>query len=92
MAVVDDLQLGEVVKQAGLRQDVVFGPNLVSLRWARGALGVVHNLEKNLFAFFDFRMSLVLAVWPLLLLCVWPFVGLVFAPGWSRAPFALAMA
>ena len=58
MAVVDDLQLGQVVKQAGLRQDVVFGPNLVSLRWAQGALGVVHNLEKNLFAFFDFRMSL----------------------------------
>ncbi len=36
MAVVDDLQLGQVVKQAGLRQDVVFGPNLVSLRWAQG--------------------------------------------------------
>ena len=93
MAVVDDLQLGQVVKQAGLRQDVVFGPNLVSLRWAQGALGVVHNLEKNLFAFFDFRMSLVfLACFAIFLSCVWPFVGLVCAPGWSRAPFALAMA
>ena len=48
---VDDLKLGESIKKAGLRQDVVFGRDLVSLRWAVGALGVVANLEKNLFAF-----------------------------------------
>jgi cellulose synthase/poly-beta-1,6-N-acetylglucosamine synthase-like glycosyltransferase len=93
MAVIDDLQLGQAVKEARLRQDVVFGPNLVSLRWAQGAFGVVRNLEKNLFAFFGFRMVLViLACFAVLFSCVWPFVGLVFAPGWSRAAFALAVA
>jgi len=93
MAVVDDLQLGQAVKQARLRQDVVFGPNLVSLRWAQGAFGVVRNLEKNLFAFFDFRMVMViLACCAIFFSCVWPFVGLAFAPGWSRVPFALAVA
>jgi glycosyltransferase involved in cell wall biosynthesis len=92
MAVVDDLQLGQVVKQAGLRQDVVFGPNLVSLRWAQGAFGVVRNLEKNLFAFFDFRMVMViLACFAIFFSCVWPFIGLIFAPGWSRVVFALAI-
>ena len=93
LAVVDDLQLGQIVKQARLRQDVVVGPNLVSLRWAQGAFGVVRNLEKNLFAFFGFRMALViLACFAVLFSCVWPFVGLLFAPGWTRAPFALAVA
>ncbi|MGC2695058.1 MAG: family 2 glycosyl transferase, partial [Candidatus Angelobacter sp.] len=93
LEVVDDLKLGESIKKAGLRQDVVFGRDLVTLRWAVGAFGVVRNLEKNLFAFLQFRMSLVLAVCAMVcFLCVWPFVGLLLAPGWSRAGFAVAVA
>src|SRR6478736_2558746 len=41
--IVDDIKLGEAVKKSGLRQDVVFGPELVTLRWAVGAAGVVSN-------------------------------------------------
>jgi len=43
----------KTIKKAGLRQDVVFGPELVSLRWAVGAAGVVANLEKNLLRFYS---------------------------------------
>jgi glycosyltransferase involved in cell wall biosynthesis len=93
LEVVDDIKLGESIKSAGLRQDVVFGPDLVSLRWAVGAAGVVANLEKNLFAFLHFRISLVLAVCAVtFFLCVSPFLGLLLAPGWARAPFAVAVA
>jgi cellulose synthase/poly-beta-1,6-N-acetylglucosamine synthase-like glycosyltransferase len=93
LEVVDDLKLGETIKKAGLRQDVVFGPELVTLRWAVGAAGVVANLEKNLFAFLQFRISLVLAVCAVtFFLCVCPFVGLFLAPGWARAGFAAAVA
>ncbi|HLK07363.1 MAG TPA: glycosyltransferase family 2 protein [Candidatus Angelobacter sp.] len=93
LEVVDDIKLGESIKSAGLRQDVVFGPDLVSLRWAVGAAGVVANLEKNLFAFLRFRISLVLAVCAVtFFLCVCPFLGLLLAPGWARAPFAVAVA
>jgi cellulose synthase/poly-beta-1,6-N-acetylglucosamine synthase-like glycosyltransferase len=93
LAVVDDLELGAAVKKAGLRQDVVYGPHLVSLRWAVGAMGVVRNLEKNLFAFFRFRMSLVLgACAALFVLCMAPFLGLFLAPGWAKAGFAVAVA
>jgi hypothetical protein len=93
LEVVDDIKLGETVKKAGLRQDVVFGPDLVSLRWAVGAAGVVANLEKNLFAFLQFRISLALAVCAFtLFLCVCPFLGLFVAPGWARAGFAAAVA
>lgn len=92
MEVVDDLKFGEAVKQAGLRQDVVSGPGLVSLRWAIGAMGVVRNLEKNLFAFFRFRLSMVLgACLALAVLCIWPFVALIAAPGWARVPFGFAI-
>jgi glycosyltransferase involved in cell wall biosynthesis len=93
LEVVDDIKLGEAIKKAGLRQDVVFGHELVSLRWAVGAAGVVANLEKNLFAFLRFRVSLVLAVCAVtFFLCVCPFLGLLLAPGWARAPFAVAVA
>ncbi|HMC29463.1 MAG TPA: glycosyltransferase [Candidatus Angelobacter sp.] len=93
LEVVDDLKLGESIKKAGLRQDVVFGPGLVSLRWGVGAAGIIGNLEKNLFAFLQFRLSLVLAVClAVCFLCVLPFVGLALASGWARAPFALAVA
>ena len=93
LEVVDDIKLGEAIKKAGLRQDVVFGYELVSLRWAVGAAGVVANLEKNLFAFLRFRVSLVLGVCAVtFFLCVCPFLGLLLAPGWTRAPFAVAVA
>jgi hypothetical protein len=93
LEVVDDLTLGETIKKAGLGQDVVFGRDLVSLRWAVGAAGVVANLEKNLFAFLKFRVSLVLAVCVLtFFLCVCPFLGILFAPGWAKAAFAAAVA
>jgi glycosyltransferase involved in cell wall biosynthesis len=93
LEVVDDIKLGEAIKKAGLRQDVVFGHELVSLRWAVGAAGVVANLEKNLFAFLQFRVSLVLGVCAVtFFLCVCPFLGLLLAPGWPRAPFAVAVA
>jgi len=93
LEVVDDLKLGEAMKRARFRQDVVFGPGLVSLRWVKGAMGMVRNLEKNLFAFLKFRFSLVfLACLALLFLNVWPFLGLVIAPGWARVSFAVAVA
>lgn len=92
LEVVDDIKLGESIKKAGLRQDVVFGRDLVSLRWAVGAAGVVANLEKNLFAFLKFRISLVLAVCVVtFFLCVCPFLGLFLATGWAKAGFVAAV-
>ncbi|HEU5413802.1 MAG TPA: hypothetical protein VFW31_08600, partial [Candidatus Angelobacter sp.] len=93
LEVVDDLKLGETIKKARFRQDVVIGRDLVSLRWIRGAMGLVRNLEKNLFAFLQFRFSLVIAACvAVLFLNVLPFLGMFIAPGWSRLPFAVAVA
>jgi glycosyltransferase involved in cell wall biosynthesis len=61
MEVVEDLALARRVKARGFAQRVAFGLDLVGVRWARGAFGVVDNLTKNLFALFRFRPELVLA-------------------------------
>jgi glycosyl transferase family 2 len=93
LEVVDDIKLGESVKKAGLRQDVVYGRGLVTLRWGEGAAGIIGNLEKNMFAFLRYRLTLALAVCgTIFYICVWPFAGLALAPGSSRGPFAVAVA
>ena len=55
MEVLDDMKLGKVVKNAGFAQRNVFGGDLISIRWAQGAIGVVNNLTKNFFAVLSFQ-------------------------------------
>ncbi len=62
MEVLEDLTLGRRIKQRGYAQRVAFGIDMVNVRWARGAFGVVDNLTKNLFALFRFRPEVVFAV------------------------------
>jgi glycosyltransferase involved in cell wall biosynthesis len=92
MEVLDDMKLGKVVKNAGHAQRNVFGRDLISIRWAKGGMGVVRNLTKNFFAVMSFQ-------WPRALLsCIalgflnlMPFVGIWLAGGWARAPYAVAL-
>jgi len=60
MEVLDDLRLGWRVKQAGYRQCVIVGRDLVRLRWLHGALDVIHLAEKNGFAAYRYRVGLTL--------------------------------
>ena len=92
LEIVDDLKLGETIKKSGFRQEVVIGTDMVSLRWGVGAIGLVGNFEKNLFAFLRFRLSwTLLACCGFLFLSLWPFLGLLLAPGWAKAGFVVAM-
>jgi cellulose synthase/poly-beta-1,6-N-acetylglucosamine synthase-like glycosyltransferase len=60
MEVIEDLALGRRVKTSGFAQRAALGLDLVGVRWARGAFGVVDNLTKNLFALCHFRPELLL--------------------------------
>ena len=60
--VLDDMKLGKVVKNAGYAQRNVFGADLISIRWAKGAWGVVDNLTKNFFAIMSFQWPRALGV------------------------------
>ena len=90
--VLDDMKLGKVVKAAGYSQRNVFGEDLISIRWARGALGVVRNLTKNFFAVMSFQWPrAVLSCLALAFLNLMPFVGVWLAHGWAKVPYAIAL-
>jgi len=92
MEVVDDMKLGKVVKNAGFRQRNVFGGDLISIRWARGAMGVVDNLTKNFFAVLSFQWwRALITTFGLTFLNLGPFLGVWLAHGWARAPYAVAL-
>jgi glycosyltransferase involved in cell wall biosynthesis len=93
MEVLDDMKLGKVVKNAGLAQRNVFGGDLISIRWARGAKGVVDNLTKNFFAVLSFQWPRTLiSAFGLAFLNLVPFLGIFVAHGWARLPYAVALA
>jgi len=92
MEVLDDMKLGKVVKNAALAQRVVFGDGLLSIHWAKGAFGVIHNFTKNFFAVMSFQWWRTVATSvALLFLNLVPFVGVWFASGWSCAGYVLAL-
>jgi glycosyltransferase involved in cell wall biosynthesis len=93
MEVLDDMKLGKVVKNAGYAQRNVFGQNLISLHWAKGAFGMVNNLTKNFFAVLSFEWPRTVAsIIGLAFLNLGPFLGVWFAHGWARLPYAVALA
>jgi cellulose synthase/poly-beta-1,6-N-acetylglucosamine synthase-like glycosyltransferase len=92
MEVLDDMKLGKVVKNSGFAQRNVFGGDLISLRWARGAKGVVDNLTKNFFAVLSFQWwRTLISAFGLAFLNLMPFLGVWLAHGWERLPYAIAL-
>jgi cellulose synthase/poly-beta-1,6-N-acetylglucosamine synthase-like glycosyltransferase len=92
MEVLDDMKLGKVVKKSGFAQRNVFGGDLISIRWARGATGIVNNLTKNFFAVLSFQWwRTLLSAFGLAFLNFGPFFGIWLAHGWARLPYAIAL-
>ncbi|MGO9084345.1 MAG: glycosyltransferase [Candidatus Sulfotelmatobacter sp.] len=92
MEVLDDMKLGKIVKKAGFAQRNVFGADLVSIRWAQGAMGIVNNLTKNFFAVLSFQSWRTLISALGLAFVNWgPFLGVALAQGWARVPYAVAL-
>ena len=56
----DDLQLGAMVKQAGLRQRMVTALTLIEVEWYPSLREALAGLEKNTFAGLHYRISMVL--------------------------------
>jgi len=93
LQVVEDMEFGRRIKRAGFASRFATGPELVQIRWGRGALGPVRNLTKNAFAGLGFRWWLaLLLVIAVLAAHVAPFVFVFIAPGWSKLGFAVELA
>lgn len=92
MEILDDMKLGKVIKNAGFAQRFVFGEDLISLRWAEGAFGIVNNLTKNFFALLSFQWGRALGSIVLVaFLNLGPFLGVCLARGWMRASYIVAL-
>ncbi|HTC92338.1 MAG TPA: glycosyltransferase [Terriglobales bacterium] len=92
MEVIEDMKLGKLVKQNGFFQRCAFSPGLLRIHWVTGALGFVRNVTKNFFAFSQFQWwRALLSVAGLIFVLLLPYVGAVFAPGWSKLGFVLAL-
>jgi glycosyltransferase involved in cell wall biosynthesis len=78
----DDIKLGKLIKKHGYKQEVLFGEKMIHVDWYDSLREVIVGLMKNTFAVFDYKISVVIAVSiSLLLLVVWPFLGIFLTKG-----------
>jgi hypothetical protein len=82
-AVVDDVELGRLVKACGLRQAIARGEDWLSVRWQVGLSGVISGLEKNAFAGLGYSVTRTTGLCALLALVgIAPFLGLLLGHFW----------
>ncbi|HEX3435924.1 MAG TPA: glycosyltransferase family 2 protein [Pseudacidobacterium sp.] len=92
LEVLEDLRFGHLVKQSGYRQRFVLGRDLIRIHWAAGAIGIVRNLTKNVFAIFRFKpWQLSGAGLGLGLFCLVPVIA-IFGSWSARVPALIALA
>lgn len=89
--VLDDVKLGKLIKQAGYRQRLLIGDDLIRVRWQNSFWGVIRGLEKNTFAQLRYSIRrLVASTLLLLVVCFGPYLGLVLWP--EVLPYFLSVA
>jgi glycosyltransferase involved in cell wall biosynthesis len=86
LSVLDDVSLGQRIKQQGFKQQVMYGDDLVQLSWYDSTTALFKGVEKNAFAALDFRVSqLVVLTAVTTLLTVWPWLALLVTGGAVQA-------
>ena len=91
MEIVEDVALGNRVKQHGLRQRIATGPGLVRVHWHSGISGIVNGMMKNLFAICRYNPAIVLlsCLW-ITAFCIVPAIFLTLSQ--TRIPAILTLA
>lgn len=90
---IDDLMLGKIIKEAGLRQECLSGYDFVTVEWYRSTGAMIDGLMKNIFALANFNTTLALAgALGVTLLTILPPWGVLLCHGPSRLFFALTVA
>ncbi|HYH15489.1 MAG TPA: glycosyltransferase family 2 protein [Flavisolibacter sp.] len=88
----DDLKLGECIKFSGLRQDVVYGDQLLSLEWYTSVKEFINGLMKNTFSTVNYNFPKVVFFCMATLFCfVIPLPLLFIAGGATERYLALVM-
>jgi glycosyltransferase involved in cell wall biosynthesis len=84
LSVDDDNRLAQALKAAGHRGRAILGKGAISVRWHNGFGALIRGLEKNLFAFVDFRTEVAVVASLLWAAMCAPYAGLVIGPWWTR--------
>ncbi len=85
MEVVDDVKVGKLVKEAGLRSGVARAGRAVTVHWHSGLGNIIRGTTKNFYATTGFRLWFAVGqVAGNLLMFVLPWVALPFVHGWAR--------
>lgn len=88
----DDLKLGKIIKFGGFHQQIVYGADLISVRWYSSLRELIEGLMKNAFSGIDYRPEIVVgATFVELAFFIWPFVGIFIAAGTARWLYAGAV-
>lgn len=93
--VLDDVKLGKLIKNHGLKQDILMADSLLEVRWQQSFAGVIRGLEKNAFAAVEYSIAKCILVTTLLsALLIFPTViTLAYDAGYGWGyPLAAAMA
>jgi glycosyltransferase involved in cell wall biosynthesis len=89
---IDDIMLGKIIKRHGYRQECLSGYDFLTVRWYASPREMIQGLMKNIFALYNFRVSLVLAAILMIgVMTILPVWGALFATGPARLCFALAV-
>ncbi len=89
---IDDLMLGKIIKEAGLRQECLSGYDFVTVDWYPSTGAMIDGLMKNIFALANFNTALALAgAVGISLLTILPPWGVLFGHGLPRLFFALTV-
>jgi hypothetical protein len=92
MEVVDDMKLGKLAKQVGVRSGVAKAADSVSVHWHAGLGNMIRGTTKNFFAATGYRVSVAaMSIVSVLWLCVLPILALPFVHGWTRVVASTAV-
>jgi len=93
MEVIDDMKLGKLAKEAGVRSGAAKAGDAVSVHWHAGVRNMVRGTTKNFFAASGYSLPLaLLQIFGLVLMCDVPVAALPFVHGWARIFAAIAVA
>jgi len=85
MECLDDLKLGALFKKNGYMQDIVDGQDFVEFKWYSSLKEMITGLEKNSFAYFNYKLFPILRDFIFaLLFFIWPFIAATFFKGWVQ--------
>jgi cellulose synthase/poly-beta-1,6-N-acetylglucosamine synthase-like glycosyltransferase len=65
----DDMQLGQTIKSAGLKQDVLGGQQYICLEWYKNLQEFINGLMKNSFSVVEYKLGLAILNALMVLLC-----------------------